>query len=103
MRNGGSNAAVQFSGRGGESPSQGRRSALSGASPTANPVGARKGEKYVTSSRNASAWSERCRTSVDRSRDRRQTARRERRRRIRLRGGGLSVAGVALLVAVVGA
>jgi transglycosylase-like protein/putative peptidoglycan binding protein len=57
----------------------------------------------VTSSRNASAWSERCRTSLDRSRDRRDTARRERRRRIRLRGGGLSVAGVALLVAVVGA
>jgi peptidoglycan hydrolase-like protein with peptidoglycan-binding domain len=57
----------------------------------------------VTSSRNASAWSERCRTSLDRSRDRRETTRRERRRRIRLRGGGLSVAGVALLIAVVGA
>ena len=50
-----------------------------------------------------SAWRERCRSSLERSRARRDAASRARRRRIRARGGGLSVALVALAVAVTGA
>lgn len=46
---------------------------------------------------------ERCRTSIARSRSRRQVAHSQRRRRIRLRGGGVSAALVALTVAVSGA
>jgi hypothetical protein len=46
---------------------------------------------------------DRCRTSLDHARTRREVAGRARRRRIRLRGGGLSVASVALLIGIVGA
>jgi peptidoglycan hydrolase-like protein with peptidoglycan-binding domain len=48
-------------------------------------------------------WSERCRSSLERSQARRQAASRVRRRRIRLRGGGLSVALVTLAMAAAGA
>jgi Transglycosylase-like domain/Putative peptidoglycan binding domain len=49
------------------------------------------------------AWTERCRSSLERSQTRRHAAGRARTRRIRVRGGGLSAALVALAVAVTGA
>jgi hypothetical protein len=49
------------------------------------------------------AWGQRCRSSLDRSHARRHAAGEARRRRFRVRGGGLSVALVALAVGVTGA
>jgi hypothetical protein len=57
----------------------------------------------VTSSENDFAWSDSCRRSLERSRRRREGARLARRRRIRQRGGGLSILSVAVLMAVGGA
>jgi peptidoglycan hydrolase-like protein with peptidoglycan-binding domain len=49
------------------------------------------------------AWDRRCRSSIERSQARRHAAGEARKRRIRIRGGGLSVALVALAVGVTGA